>query len=68
MIPLHTETYKLPNGESCRCVANFESETVRVMARNFNEEYSMDDYNEFEGNMVEFAVSKIGCQGSNYGP
>ena len=55
---LHQETYTI-NGESCRCVADFANNTLHIMARGFNESFTLDEYSNFEGNMQDFAADKL---------
>ena len=58
MFNLHKETYNI-DGNSVTAVADFAANTLRIMARGFNQEYSLDEYTHFEGNMQEFAASKV---------
>ena len=57
---LHKETYTI-DGKQCTCVANFANNTLRITARGFNREYSLDDYTNFDGNMRDFASTVIGA-------
>ena len=58
MFNLHKETYQI-DSEPCTVVADFEQETIKIMARGFNQTYSMNEYTNFEGNMLDFATSKV---------
>jgi hypothetical protein len=56
---LHRETYTLPGGESCRCVVDFDDETVVIMTRGFHKSFDLDDYTNFDGSMRDYAISKL---------
>jgi len=58
MLNLHQETYQI-NGGPCRVVANFRDDIINIFAHGYSEQFTMDEYTNFEGNMQEFATSKL---------
>ena len=55
----HTETYNI-NGTYVEVIANFVVDKVMIKTSTGLQSYNMDEYVDFNGNMEQFAASKIG--------
>lgn len=57
----HTEHYTI-NGVRYSVTANFVSDIIMIKGPCYFNKVSMDAYNNFEGNMEEFAASIVGAE------
>lgn len=58
MVNLHRETYQI-NDRPCTVVADFDKGTINIHAPQFSREYTLDEYENFQGDMESFAKEKI---------
>lgn len=57
-VGVHKEEYII-NGQPCRVVANFMAEDIHIHTRGYSGSVPLGEYEDFEGNMKEFATFKI---------